>query len=177
MEIPAIENCFYFGKVIRTHGYKGGLKVYLEVDEPHSYKGLDMLFIELKKKLVPFFVESFHLENNKANLKLEDINTIEQAERLVHSNIYLPLELLPKLKGNRFYFHEVNGFRVKDEKHGDIGTITRVIEVPNNPLLSIDYQGSEILMPIADEIIQKVDRKTKCIHIKAPEGLIDLYLP
>jgi len=96
MEIPALENCFYFGKVLRTHGYKGGLKIALEVDDPLSYRELEMVFVELKKKLVPFFIENIHFEKNKANLKLEDIDTIEQAERFAHANIYLPLELLPK---------------------------------------------------------------------------------
>lgn len=176
MDIPAIENCFFFGKVIRTHGYKGGLKVYLEVDEPLEYKELDIVFVELKKKLVPFFIESLHLENNKANMKLEDVDTIEQAERFVHANIYLPLELLPSLKGNKFYYHEVKGYKVKDEKFGEIGTITKVIELPNNPLFSIDHDGKEILIPVADDIIRKLDRRTKMIHIKAPDGLIELYL-
>lgn len=176
MEIPLIENCFYFGKVTRTHGYKGGLKVALDVDQPESYKELEMVFIELKKKLIPFFIENLHFEKNKANLKLEDVDTMEQAERLINANLYLPLELLPKLKGNKFYYHEVIGFHVKDEKRGDIGAIAKVIEVPNNPLLSIDHDGTEILIPITDAVIVKVDRKAKYIHIKAPEGLIDLYL-
>ena len=176
MEIPSIEKCFYFGKIIRTHGYKGGLKVALEVDEPQSYRELEMVFIELKKKLVPYFIENIHFEKNKANLKLEDIDTIEQAERLVNSNLFLPLELLPKLKGSKFYFHEIAGFSVEDDKHGLLGTITRVIELPNNPLLSIDHEGKEILIPIADEIIRKVDRRTKTLYISAPEGLVELYL-
>lgn len=176
MEIPSLENCFFLGKVIRTHGYKGGLKVALDVDEPGSYRELELVFVELKKKLVPFFIENIHFEKNKANLKLEDIDTMEQAEKFLNANLYLPLELLPKLKGNKFYFHEVNGFRVSDNKQGIIGTITRVIELPNNPLLSIDHDGREILLPISDDIILKVDRRSKIIHVKAPEGLIELYL-
>lgn len=176
MDIPSVEKCFYFGKVLRTHGYKGGLKVTLEVDEPHFYRDLELVFVELKKKLVPYFIENIHFEKNKANLKLEDIDTIEQAERLVGFNLYLPLEWLPKLKGDKFYFHEVTGFTVVDEKHGRLGTVSRVLELPNNPLLSIDHEGTEILMPIADEIIKKVDRRTKTIHITSPEGLVELYL-
>jgi len=176
MEIPAIEKCFFFGKIIRTHGYKGGLKVALDVDEPQSYRELELVFVEMKKKLVPYFIESIHFEKNKANLKLEDIDTIEEAERFVNSNIYLPLELLPKLKGNKFYYHEIQGFKVIDEVHGELGPVNRVIELPNNPLISIDHQGKEILLPIADDLIVKLDRKSRTLHVKAPEGLIDLYL-
>jgi 16S rRNA processing protein RimM len=176
MEIPSIENCFFLGKVIRTHGYKGGLKIALDVDNPEQYRNLDMVYFELKKKLIPFFIESLHLENNKANLKLEDVDTLDQAERLLNANLFLPVELLPKLKGNKFYFHEIKGFTASDEKHGKLGEIRTVLELPNNPLLSIDHKGTEILIPIADEIIKRVDRKSKTVHLKAPEGLIELYI-
>jgi 16S rRNA processing protein RimM len=176
MEIPAIEKCFFFGKILRTHGYKGGLKVTLDVDEPESYRELEMVFIELKKKLVPYFIENIHFERNKANLKLEDINTIEEAERFINGNIYLPLELLPKLREKKFYFHEIPGFKVVDAVHGELGPVNRVIELPNNPLLAIDHKGKEILLPIADDLIVKLDRKTRTLHVKAPEGLIELYM-
>jgi 16S rRNA processing protein RimM len=95
---------------------------------------------------------------------------------LVNANLSLPLVLLPKLKGNKFYFHEVSGFMVIDDVHGILGMISKVLELPNNPLFSIDHDGKEILIPIADEIIKKVDRRSRTIHIKAPEGLVDLYL-
>jgi len=170
------EGYFLLGKIIRTHGYKGGLKAILDVDQPQEYRELDMLFIEVKDQLIPWMVENIHLEKNKANLNLADLNNMEGAEKLVGHFIYLPVELLPKLKGNRFYFHEVTGFRIHDEHHGDIGIIDRVIELPNNPLLAIAFNDKEILLPISDEIILKVDRKKKTIDVRAPEGLIEIYM-
>ena len=170
------EGYFLLGKIIRTHGYKGGLKAILDVDQPEEYRELDMLFIEVKDQLIPWMIENIHLERNKANLKLADLNDMESAEKLVGRFIYLPVELLPKLKGNKFYYHEVAGFRVHDEDHGDIGFIDRVIDLPNNPLFAITFNDKEILLPISDEIILKVDRKKKTIDVRAPEGLIEIYL-
>ncbi len=170
------KDCFYFGKIYRPHGYKGELKIYIDADDPEAYGKLDMIFVDIKKNFVPFFIERIHFENNKANLKLQDIDTIEQAERMAGCELYLPLELLGKLRGNKFYYHEVIGFKVIDEIKGDIGTIDRVLDLPNNPLLLVIFNNKEILIPITDEIIQKVDRKKKEIQIRAPEGLIDIYL-
>ena len=170
------EGYFLLGKIIRTHGYKGGLKAILDVDQPEEYRELDMLFIEVKDQLIPWMIENIHLERNKANLKLADLNDMESAEKLVGRFIYLPVELLPKLKGNKFYYHEVAGFRVHDEDHGDIGFIDRVIDLPNNPLFAITFNDKEILLPISDEIILKVDRKKKTIDVRAPQGLIEIYL-
>jgi 16S rRNA processing protein RimM len=176
--IPAktIDGYFLLGKIIRTHGYKGGLKAIFDVDQPQEYRELDMLFIDIKDNLIPWMIENIHLENNKVNLKLADLDSMEGAEKLVGHFIYLPNELLPKLRGNKFYYHEVAGFKVHDEKHGDIGKIDRVIDLPNNPLFAITFNDKEILLPVSDEIILKVDRRKKLIEVSAPEGLIEIYL-
>jgi 16S rRNA processing protein RimM len=176
--IPAknFKGYFLLGKIIRTHGYKGGLKAIFDVDQPQEYRELDMLFIEIKDQLIPWVIENIHFENNKANLILADVRDMDGAEKLVGHYIYLPDELLPKLTGKKFYFHEVTGFKVHDEVHGDIGVIDRVIDLPNNPLFSIIFNDKELLVPVSDDIIKKVDRKKKLIEIIAPEGLIEIYL-
>ena len=89
---------------------------------------------------------------------------------------FTPQPLLPKLTGNQFYFHEVVGFRVVDSNHGDIGTLEQVIEYPAQPLFQIMKNGVEVLIPVIDEVIDKVDRDNKTIFITAPNGLIELYL-
>jgi 16S rRNA processing protein RimM len=89
---------------------------------------------------------------------------------------YLPLEVLPELDQTSFYDHEVIGFKVFDAQHGAIGVVEDVIDMTSNPLLQINFNGTEILVPIFDGLIQKVVRKKKELYIKAPEGLIDLYL-
>lgn len=167
---------FFFGKIIRTHGYKGGLKALLDVDRPTDYAELPMVFAEIKGQLIPWMIESLQLENNKANLKLQDIESLDSAEKLVGCILYLPVDLLPKLRGNQFLYHEIIGFKVIDSAKGHIGFIERVLDLPNNPLFVISSGGKEILMPVSDDIIRKVDRKNKMIEVDAPEGLIDIYL-
>jgi 16S rRNA processing protein RimM len=176
--IPAkkFDGYFMLGKIIRTHGYKGGLKAIFDVDQPQEYRELDMVFIESKGQLIPWIIDSIHFENNKANLVLNDVKDMEGAEKLVGHYLYLPEELLPKLTGNKFYYHEVIGFKVHDKNHGDIGVIDRIIELPNNPLFAISFNNKEILLPVSDEIIVKVDRRKKMIGVDVPEGLIEIYL-
>ncbi len=176
--IPAkkFDGYFLLGKIIRTHGYKGGLKAIFDVDQPQEYRELDMVFIESKDQLIPWIIDGIHFENNKANLALADVKDMEGAEKLVGHYLYLPEELLPKLTGKKFYYHEVIGFKVHDKQYGDIGIIDRIIELPNNPLFAILFKNKEILLPLTDEIIVKVDRRKKLIEVDAPEGLIEIYL-
>ena len=92
------------------------------------------------------------------------------------SELYLPLSFLPKLTGNKFYFHEIIGFEVIDADHGNIGIIQSVNDTTSQALFEILKGDKELLIPITDQIITKVDRATKTIHVTTPEGLVDLYL-
>ena len=86
------------------------------------------------------------------------------------------MERLPKLEGNKFYFHEIIGFNVVDEEKGNIGKIREIYDNMTQPIMAIDFGEKEILIPLIDEVIKQVDRQNKTIHIKAPQGLIDIYL-
>jgi 16S rRNA processing protein RimM len=169
------KDCYCLGRITKPWGVKGQLMLFLDVDTPEDYLGLDSAFVDVKGKLLPYFFHIDQLNGNKAVATFEDI-TAEQAAALVGHELYLPLDLLPKLTGNQFYFHEVVGFRVVDSRHGDIGSIAKVIEYPAQPLFQIMKNGVEVLIPVIDEVIEKVDRENKTIFITAPNGLIELYL-
>ncbi len=170
-----IDQCFYLGRVTKPWGVKGQMQLFLDVDSPEEYAELDSAFVEIKGQLVPHFFHLDQLTGNKAIVTFEEL-TPEQAALLAGHDLYLPLDLLPKLEGNKFYFHEVEGFRVVDSVYGDIGVLQQVIEYPAQPLFQIDKNGTEILIPVIDPVIDKVDRKLKTIYITAPNGLIELYL-
>lgn len=167
--------CYQLGKITKPFGYKGQMVFFLDVDTPEDYENLDSVFVEVKGALVPYFIKEFNLNGNKAIVTFEDLTPAE-AQALTGCKLFLPLDLLPKLDGNRFYYHEVIGWRVIDAEKGDIGTIASVIDYPAQALFQIMKNGKEILIPIIDEVIKRVDREEKTIHIEAPNGLIDLYL-
>lgn len=169
------EECFQLGKITKPWGVKGQVVLFLDVDTPDDYAELDSAFVEVKGNLVPYFFQIDNINGNKAVATFEEL-TPDEAHALVGSDLYLPLDLLPKLTGNKFYFHEVRGFRIVDALHGDIGVLQQVIEYPAQPLFQIMNGDTEILIPVIDQVIDKVDRENKTIFITAPNGLIELYL-
>ncbi|MBC9795452.1 ribosome maturation factor RimM [Sinomicrobium weinanense] len=171
------EDCFYLGKIVKKYSFKGEVLVKLDTDEPELYEKLESVFIALGNDLVPFFIEASSLhKSNLLRLRLEDVSTDEDADALLRCELYLPLSALPELSGNKFYFHEVIGFTVEDERFGQVGLIAGVNDTTAQPLFRIDRDGREILIPMNDEFIKKVDRNNKTILMSTPEGLIDLYL-
>ena len=171
------EDCFYLGKIVKKYSFKGELLAKLDTDQPELYENLDAIFLELRGSLVPFFIEDLQLHKSELlRLKFEDVDTEADADSILKSGLYLPLDLLPKLEGNKFYFHEVLGFKVIDKNFGDVGILKAINDSTAQSLFVIDREGTEILIPMNDDFIKEVNRKNKTILVAAPEGLIDLYL-
>ncbi|OOG73346.1 ribosome maturation factor RimM [Algoriphagus sp. A40] len=171
------DQCFQIGRIAKVHGLRGEVNVVLDVDYPEDYEGLEHLFIEQKGRLVPFFLEHFVIQpGNRALAKFEELDTIELVESLVGAEAYLPLTELPKLEDDQYYFHELIGFEVEDETLGLIGPIQIIYDLETQDLLGVIHQGKEVLIPIQDGIITKVDKAAKKVFCQLPEGLLDIYL-
>lgn len=171
------KDCFYLGTIVKKFSFKGELLAKLDTDEPELYDDLDAVFVDVRGTMVPFFIESSQLhKSDLLRLKFEDIDTEADADALIKAELYLPLTALPKLSGNKFYFHEVIGYQIIDENFGMVGTIVSINDTTAQALFEIEHNGKEILIPVNDEIITKVDREQRTITVKAPDGLIELYL-
>lgn len=172
------EDCFYLGKIVSKYSFKGELLAKLDTDEPELYENLESVFVLLPgDNLVPFFIDKCRLhKSNLLRIDFEEVKNEAAADGIMGCELYLPLSFLPKLEGNKFYFHEVIGFSMHDGVHGNIGTITGVNDTTAQALFEVEKQGKQLLIPITDEVVTKVDRNHKTIFVNTPEGLIDLYL-
>ena len=169
--------CFYLGKIVSKYSFKGEVLVKLDTDEPGIYENMESVFVSIGDNLVPFFIDRCRLhKSNLLRIDFEEVKAEKEADRIMGSELYLPLSFLPKLEGDKFYFHEVIGFTVIDSVHGDIGKIKSINDTTSQALFEIDKDGKDLLIPVSDEIITKLDRENKTIFISAPEGLVDLYL-
>jgi len=168
---------YFLGKIAKTSGYKGSLVFFFDVDDISLYNDLEAVFVEVSDELIPFAIHSIQIKsNNSAYVHLEDVNSEEEAVVLTGSALYLPVSYLPPLTGDKFYYHEVIGYEVVDQKSGTIGIIESVIDQGPQDIFTIRFKGKEILLPVSDEIILHVDRQNKKLMVNAPEGLIDIYI-
>jgi 16S rRNA processing protein RimM len=172
-----IEDTFYLGKVTKLYSFKGEVILFLDVDDPSKYDHLDSVMLDINGSLVPHFIEKkTHSSADKIRVKFEGIDNEAAAKKLVNKEIRMPLSMLPPSGDNDFYLHEVIGFRVVDKTEGEIGKIDSIIEATANSLFRI-YKGyDEILIPINDDLISRIDKKDQVIEVDCPEGLLDLYL-
>jgi len=168
---------FQIGHIAKLHGYQGEVSLFLDVTQPNAYHQLKTVFLEMDGIATPFSIKSLKPMNNGfIVIKFEGVNSEEEARRLLRHPVFLADSLLPVLDEHSFYDHEILGFDVVDTARGLIGKATGVIDHPSNPLLQVEMDGVEILIPLNLDLNKIVNRQDKRLTLTTPEGLLDVYL-
>ena len=163
------------GTITRSHGLKGAFKVNIhsagfppiEKDEP--------VFIQLQGGPVPFFVEECSAaSHNVWTMKIENVDSLEQAEKFVGLEILIEESRFTGIKTDAD--DELIGFAVEDSEKGNIGLVVGIMETAQHPVIEIEKDGKLILVPWVEAIVKEIDIESQLIKIEAPDGLIDLYI-
>lgn len=168
------DTCYKIGFIMKPHGLKGQVTISLDPEAPENFSGIDTVFVQVREKLLPFFVEAISLKGAKAFLKLEEVNTPEDAQAISKSPIFLPKSTRPKSGRGEFYDDEVIGFEVLDNEMGSLGIIQEVVHAGPNKLLSVKYHEREVLIPLNSPFIDSVNKSRKRITVSLPEGYLDI---
>lgn len=164
------------GKIINTHGLKGEVKVLSSTDfENERFKKDTSLLITRGNQVIrEVIVESYRNHKNMILVKFEDINSIEEAEKLKNLQIKVELSDDNLLEENEFYFYEIIGCEVFDESSNLLGVISEILTPGANDVWVIKSNlGKEILIPYIEDVVKKIDVENKRIDIEVMEGLID----
>ena len=140
------------------------------------YKKIKTLFIFYNNKLNTYKIEIIRIHKESGIKNKGFIKEGFDADLIINCDVFLPLSHLPILTGNKFYYHEVINFLIVDEIFGELGKISNIKENNSQDLFVINNTKGEVLIPIHDEFIIKVDRVKSEILVKTPDGLIDLYI-
>ncbi len=171
-----MEDYFELGYFKKTHGLQGQLWLEIDADDPSRYGELDAVFVERDGHLIPFFIKFIQLKGSQALVSLEDIETVEDAQLLKGALVFLPTSVLPDLSEDEMYLHDYIGFTIIESAKGTLGKIKGIVDLPNNLLIELDYREKEVLLPLQDQFILKTDKSKQELHMKLPEGLLEVYL-
>ena len=169
------EDCFFLGTVVAKYSFKGEVLIKLDTDDPKAYLSLQSFLLDDKAHLIPCFTTKVQLHKSQLlRVSIEGVKSENQADLMIGKSVYLPLDQLPKLKDDQFYFHEIIGFEVIDSLLGTVGTITGVNDATSQVLLEVKHNNRQVLIPLVDELIKQLDKQKKQLYLSIPEGLLDL---
>ena len=167
---------FKIGKLVAVHGLKGELLLKHKLGKKTSLKGLQAIFIEEKKNsFLPWFIESAKIKNEEeVYLKLEGVNTREASMKLVQKIIWVPEPDFKKFVAKTAPVN-LPGYTIIHEDK-PIGIILEVVEQPHQLLCRIEIKGKEVLIPLNEDTLKKIDHKNKQVIVELPDGLLEIYL-
>jgi 16S rRNA processing protein RimM len=169
-----INSCYKIGWIVKPHGLKGEVTAMLEEDAPEDFSSMESIFLEENNRLVPYFIQAVSGQGKKTFIKFEDIDSVEQAEKISKQSVYIQKSLRPKAGRGEFYNDEVMDFEVHDEAIGLLGKIQEVMQAGPNRLLVVEYNQKEVLIPVNGPFIKQVNKTKRRITVELPEGFLDI---
>jgi len=159
------------GKVLKTHGFKGHLKINIDEFYMDDFEEMQAIFINQ----LPYFIISRDINSdNQAIISLEDINSKEKAHPLQGKDIFAKDDDLTEILDKEPY-NDLVGFVISDKNLGIIGEIAQIMELPHQFLAQVFKEKKEILIPMNEDFILNIDEKKKTIEMNLPNGLLDIY--
>ena len=175
MDAAGSDDLVVIARAVRTHGLKGEIVAELLTDFPERFEELEELILVSpagERKLVQ--LEDYRFQKDRVVLKLAACDDVESAKQLVGYEFAVEEADRVPLEEDEFYDWELEGCTVKV---GDksIGQVRSVMKTGGTEILVVvDDSGKEQLVPLAAEIVVKIDKAARVILIDPPEGLLDL---
>lgn len=145
------------GQIVNTNGLKGVVKVNPFTDDISKFEDLKYVYIQLKNELKKVKIEQVRYNKNQVLLKLEGIDSIEEAEK--YRNFYLKTEKESQedLGEDTYYIVDLIGLDVYSDKNEYLGKIEDVFPTGSNDVYVVkDNLGKQILIPAIADVVKKL---------------------
>jgi 16S rRNA processing protein RimM len=164
------------GKLVATHGLKGELLLKHTLGKKSTLRGLQAVFIEEgRDSFIPWFIQKVTVRNDaEVYLTLESVESKEAAQKLVQKEVWVPEADFKKFSSKSSPVNLL-GYSVVDQKNL-LGDILEIIEQPHQILCRLEIDQKEVLVPLNENTLKKIDHKKKRVIVDLPEGLLDIYL-
>ncbi len=172
-----MENLRKIGYTQKPHGLAGELKVSIEEMYEEDFLQCETVFLNIKGKLLPFFVETIR-GGNFLIVKFEDVNNKEKATEIQGKELSVrERDLIPddsRVKPIIESYTYLAGYLMMDKTAGQVAVIQEVIEMPQQEMAVVTYKNRELLIPLHPTLVAAIDKNKKEILMDLPDGLLDL---
>ena len=159
---------YFIGKVTKTHGVKGEVKVKSETDFDRFQEGKTIYYIKKDGSKQFLEIESVRNQMEILLIKFKGLDNLDSVQVLKQKNLYADED--PELKENEFTVKELLGLKVYSHLDEYIGVVKDIMFLPKDDVLVVEKSdGKEALIPFIKQFILEVSDK---IVVQVIEGLI-----
>lgn len=166
-------------RVARAHGIKGGLLLDVETDHAEAlFQPGRRLHVVGGSGTAPgaiaaLTVVSARDHSGRLLVVAEEVADRNAAESLRGAKVCVPRGELPDLEDGQYLLHDLVGMDVLEGARS-LGRVTDVYDFPAGPMLAVDVDGRERLIPLNDDIVDGVDLDAGEVRVTLPAGLLDI---
>lgn len=164
----------HIGHSAKSRGIDGAFKTRIEDHYIPSLLKAKAVFINLNGSKVPFLIESAE-DKGHILIKLDEVDSPEAASALLSKELYLDkTEVEDSAINQKEESHELVGYSLYNQENELISTIDEIVEYPNQILAKFNYQGSEVLIPVHEDLIIELKPDQQRLQLEIAEGLLTL---
>ncbi|MBA7533648.1 Ribosome maturation factor RimM [subsurface metagenome] len=156
------------GKIIAPWGIKGKLKVEVVTDFPQRFTPSSKIYINQQ----PMTINSTEWHKGKAIIKLNTIDSIEDAQRLRGQPVEIHRSQVYPLPEGQYYHFQLIGLEVWTTQGELLGTVNEILTADSNDNYVVRGAKGEILIPAIEDVIKSIDLDKGRMVIEAIEGLL-----
>lgn len=163
------------GVITSAHGVRGEVKVYPTTDDPERFLDLDAVILEKGGKREEHAIRGVKFFKNMVILKLEGIDSMNDAERFRQCDLMIPREKGVPLAEGEYYQADLIDMEVLLEDGSHFGILRDIIETGANDVYAVETEAyGEVLIPNIKPCIMKVDIEAGTMVVHLLPGLVDL---
>ncbi len=160
------------GKIVGTHGIRGDIKVFPWCNDANFICEFKKLYLDDLKELK---VLSSRVHKNISIIKIEGIDSINQAELLKNKILYINRNDA-RLEKNEYFIQDLIGMSVCNIDNGEkYGELTDVINTGANDIYQVKGLDNEkeYLVPVINDVVKEIDTDRNVIYIRPMKGIFD----
>lgn len=166
-------NYLKLGQIINTHGVRGEIKVFPLTDDINRFGKLKFVYMKQADEFTPYKVEGVKYLKNLVVLKLENLNEMNEAVKLIDSYLYIDRENAVKLSKDTYFIADLIGMDVYTLNDEKLGSITMVFATGSNDVYEIKKNdGKTFLIPAIKDVVKEVDLEKRKMRVELLEGLL-----
>lgn len=163
------------GRVARAHGNRGQVMVNPETDFMEDrFRTGQVLLIGPADGTREYAIRDVRFHQGRPIVGLVGVETMNDAEALAGSDVWLRESQVAPLPDGTFYRHDLVGCEVHDKRGGRLGRVTGVEGSLDRSHLIVD---DHMMIPLVGGIVVAVDIAARRVTVDPPEGLVDLNRP
>lgn len=161
------------GQIVNTFGIKGMVKVKPFTDNINRFDKLEKVYIKNIDGKKEYQIQEVKYHKNMVLMKLEGIDTPEQADSLRQSYLLVNREDEEPLEEGVYYIVDLIGLEVYTDEDILLGKVDDIFNTGSNDIYVVkDGKGKQILLPGIPEVLKNVDLEKGKITVHLIPGLM-----